>query len=82
VTHATTRRIIKDVVAVVEKNFPEGCGQTVFINPPRPFKIVWSFVKPMLDPKTLEKFSTLEKSALLDLVDADQLPALFGVTCI
>lgn len=87
VTHATARKVLKEVVAVLQDHYPEVAGRTIIINAPRVFSIAWSFVMPMLDAKTVAKISifgtdrSVWTAALLELVDADQLPALFGGRC-
>lgn len=61
----------------------------VIINAPKVFGIAWTFVKPQLDEKTVAKISIFGSDqreayvkCLLDLVDADQLPKLFGGRCV
>lgn len=89
VTHTTARRVLKEFVTMLQNHYPECSGKMVIINAPKVFSIAWSFVKPMLDDKTVAKISIFGsdqkeacRAALLDLVDAEQLPALFGGSCI
>jgi hypothetical protein len=59
-------------------------GQLVIINAPSSFTIIWNVIKPWLSKETVAKIDILGhdyKSMLLDLVDADSLPALFGGEC-
>lgn len=87
VTHATARRVVRDIVTMLQNHYPECSGRMIIINAPKVFSIAWSFVKPMLDEKTVAKISIYGTDkeaytqALLELVDADQLPALFGGKC-
>lgn len=87
VTHTIARRVLKDVVTILQNHYPECAGRTIIINAPRVFSIAWSFVKPMLDEKTVSKISIFGtdkeaySAALLEIVDANQLPALFGGRC-
>jgi len=57
VTHATARKVVKDVVKVLQDHYPELSGKLIIINAPRIFSIAWSFVRPMLDEKTVAKIS-------------------------
>mmetsp|Transcript_97302 Transcript_97302/g.280777 ORF Transcript_97302/g.280777 Transcript_97302/m.280777 type:complete len:341 (-) Transcript_97302:1339-2361(-) len=74
VTHTTARKVLKDVVAVLQNHYPEVAGRTIIVNAPKVFSIAWSFVKPMLDEKTVAKISIFGtdkaaySEALLELV--------------
>mmetsp|Transcript_60857 Transcript_60857/g.145057 ORF Transcript_60857/g.145057 Transcript_60857/m.145057 type:complete len:641 (-) Transcript_60857:221-2143(-) len=87
VSHNTARKVVKEAVTTIQNHYPEMMGKMVIINAPKVFSIAWTFVKPMLDEKTVSKISIFSSDkeayskALLELVDADQLPALFGGTC-
>eukprot|EP00971_Amphidinium_carterae_P246793 4901541-Amphidinium_carterae.1 len=87
VSHNTARRVLKEAVTTIQNHYPEMMGKMVIINAPKVFSIAWSFVKPMLDEKTVSKISIFSRDresyskALLELVDEDQLPALFGGKC-
>merc|ERR1719265_1862724 len=87
VTHAVARRVVKEIVTAISNHYPEMMGRLLIINAPKVFRIAWSFVKPMLDEKTITKISIYSTDkeawvpALLELVDADQLPVLFGGKC-
>ncbi|CAE8593899.1 unnamed protein product, partial [Polarella glacialis] len=89
VTHTTARKVVKDVVSMLQNHYPECSGRMIIINAPKVFSIAWSFIKPMLDDRTVAKISIFGAdqretwvNALLELVDADQLPALFGGRCL
>eukprot|EP00933_Yihiella_yeosuensis_P065243 TRINITY_DN6895_c0_g2_i1.p1 TRINITY_DN6895_c0_g2~~TRINITY_DN6895_c0_g2_i1.p1 ORF type:complete len:470 (-),score=119.74 TRINITY_DN6895_c0_g2_i1:36-1445(-) len=89
VTHTTARKVVKEVVSVLQNHYPECSGRVIIINAPKVFSIAWSFIKPMLDAKTVSKISIFgsdQRQActqlLLELVDADQLPSLYGGSCI
>jgi len=87
VSHSTARRVLRDVVVMLQNHYPEMSGRVIIVNAPKVFSIAWSFVKPLLDEKTISKISIFGSdreayaNALLELVDADQLPALFGGAC-
>jgi len=89
VTHTTARKVVKDVVTMLQNHYPECSGRMVIINAPKVFSIAWTFVKPQLDEKTVAKISIFGSDqreayvqCLLDLVDAEQLPAMFGGKCL
>jgi len=88
VTHTTARKVVKDVIGMLQSHYPECSGRMIIVNAPKVFSIAWSFVKPQLDEKTIAKVSIFGsdqreafEALLLDLVDADQLPKLFGGKC-
>ncbi|CAJ1410554.1 unnamed protein product [Effrenium voratum] len=88
VTHTTARKVVKDVVSMLQSHYPECSGRMVIINAPKVFGIAWSFIKPQLDEKTVAKISIFGSDqreayvkCLLDLVDAEQLPSLYGGKC-
>lgn len=59
-------------------------GQLAIINAPSSFTFIWSFVKPWLSKETVDKVDILGKDykdVLLQLVDADNLPAILGGNC-
>eukprot|EP00927_Polykrikos_kofoidii_P049177 TRINITY_DN43288_c0_g1_i1.p1 TRINITY_DN43288_c0_g1~~TRINITY_DN43288_c0_g1_i1.p1 ORF type:complete len:679 (+),score=119.97 TRINITY_DN43288_c0_g1_i1:277-2037(+) len=88
VTHATARRVLKEFTTTIQNHYPETMGRTIIINAPRVFGVAWSFVKPMLDEKTVNKIAIFgpEKetwmAALLEYVEASQLPSFLGGTCV
>src|ERR1700731_514939 len=59
-------------------------GQLVVINAPACFTWIWSIVKRWLSKETVEKADILGsdyQDVLLELLDADSLPSVFGGTC-
>mmetsp|Transcript_13771 Transcript_13771/g.26243 ORF Transcript_13771/g.26243 Transcript_13771/m.26243 type:complete len:702 (-) Transcript_13771:106-2211(-) len=88
VTHTTARRVLREFIVALQNHYPETTGRMIIINAPKVFSIAWSFVKPMLDEKTVNKISIFGcdpatyTEVLLDLIDADQLPKLFGGRCL
>lgn len=59
-------------------------GQVVIINAPSSFTTIWNVIKPWLSKETVAKIDILGNDyerALLELVDAESLPTLFGGQC-
>lgn len=59
-------------------------GKLAVVNAPSTFTIIWNVVKPWLAKETAEKIDILGadyKDVLLDLVDAENLPSIFGGNC-
>lgn len=59
-------------------------GQLAIINAPSSFTFIWSIVKHWLSKETVEKVDILGKDyeeVLLQMVDADNLPAVLGGNC-
>ncbi|KAJ8603736.1 hypothetical protein CTAYLR_000251 [Chrysophaeum taylorii] len=48
-------RFIKMIASIDQDHYPERMGVTFVVNAPRAFSVVWSVVKPWLDPRTAEK---------------------------
>lgn len=83
-------RPVRDVgietTRMTQANYPEGTRRVFIINVPQVFTIMWSLIKPFLHQVTIDKVhiygtNTEEwKAALLEEIDADQLPAYYGGT--
>ncbi|KAI9343530.1 CRAL-TRIO domain-containing protein [Obelidium mucronatum] len=72
------------VTHIAQNYYPETLGRMFIINAPLLFQGVWTAVKGMLDEATVAKISILGanyKAALLDAVDAANLPAEYGGAC-
>ncbi|KAI0785250.1 CRAL-TRIO domain-containing protein, partial [Abortiporus biennis] len=64
--------------------FPETMAQLAIVNAPTSFTTIWSFIKPWLAKETQAKVDILGsdyQEVLLDLVDAENLPASLGGKC-
>eukprot|EP00929_Paragymnodinium_shiwhaense_P087690 TRINITY_DN47833_c0_g1_i1.p1 TRINITY_DN47833_c0_g1~~TRINITY_DN47833_c0_g1_i1.p1 ORF type:complete len:659 (+),score=209.35 TRINITY_DN47833_c0_g1_i1:145-2121(+) len=87
-THTTARRVLKDYTVAIQNHYPESMGKLIIVNAPKVFSVAWSFVKPLLDDKTVSKISIYGadkkawSEALLELADADQLPKFLGGSCV
>ncbi|KDD73627.1 CRAL/TRIO domain-containing protein, partial [Helicosporidium sp. ATCC 50920] len=76
-----TKRILGDIVRIDSDNYPETLGNTVIINAPGVFKLLWNIVKPMLDTRTQAKIHVASSNYMPDLlkwVDEDSIPAYLG----
>eukprot|EP01068_Selenidium_serpulae_P016857 Selendium_serpulae@DN6329_c0_g1_i3.p2 len=80
-THFTkqTRGLVRQVTSLSQNFYPELLGQMIIVNAPTYFTMVWNFVKPLLDEKTVAKIS-FGSEKLRELVDPDQLPMFLGGT--
>eukprot|EP00931_Biecheleriopsis_adriatica_P043763 TRINITY_DN25007_c0_g1_i1.p1 TRINITY_DN25007_c0_g1~~TRINITY_DN25007_c0_g1_i1.p1 ORF type:complete len:655 (+),score=164.83 TRINITY_DN25007_c0_g1_i1:24-1988(+) len=87
VSHSTARKVVSEITKTNQNQYPEMMGKLIIVNAPWVFKSAWSFVKTMLDEKTLAKISIYGtdkeafSQALLELVEPSQLPALYGGQC-
>ncbi|KAJ3101177.1 cytosolic factor, phosphatidylinositol/phosphatidylcholine transfer protein [Phlyctochytrium planicorne] len=80
----SVRKVVKEVTGIAQNYYPETLGRMFIINAPALFTTVWSIVKPMLDEATVQKISVLGSSyqkALLEDIDAANLPVAYGGTC-
>lgn len=76
-----TKRILNKIVDIDSNNYPETLGQTLIINAPSVFKMLWSVVKPMLDVRTQAKVKVASSNympELLKYVDIENIPAYLG----
>jgi len=84
-THTMAKKVVKEIMGVSQNHYPEMMGQTVVINCPTIFTMAWSSLKSMLDENTIRKIqihtTNGSRNALLELVDAEQLPAFLGGKC-
>ncbi len=49
------KKMLGKITSIDQNNYPEMMGHTCIINAPGVFKIIWSIIKPMLDPRTQGK---------------------------
>ena len=47
--------MLSKITSIDQSNYPEMMGHTCIINAPGVFKVIWSILKPMLDPRTQAK---------------------------
>jgi hypothetical protein len=80
-----TKEFVKIASDIGQNYYPEMLGTMFLINTSFLFSAVWSIVKGFIDEKTRNKIN-VEKSSyakkLLELVESDNLPKLFGGNCI
>lgn len=71
-----------EALAILQDCYPERLGKLYIVHAPRIFMTVWKIVYPFIDPKTKTKIVFLEDkrltSTLLEDIDEDQLPELYG----
>jgi len=86
VTHKPSLETMLYIIQMYEANCPELLRRVFVINAPRVFTLAWNIIKPLLRERTRQKvqiFGTdaaVYQAAILQDVDADQLPAFYGGT--
>ncbi|KAJ3208946.1 cytosolic factor, phosphatidylinositol/phosphatidylcholine transfer protein [Entophlyctis luteolus] len=79
------RKFLAQVTHIAQNYYPETLGSMFLINAPLVFQGVWKVVKGMLDENTVAKISILGASyqkELLQVIDAENLPAEYGGSCL
>mmetsp|Transcript_17866 Transcript_17866/g.32978 ORF Transcript_17866/g.32978 Transcript_17866/m.32978 type:complete len:912 (+) Transcript_17866:61-2796(+) len=72
---------VKKTIALSGEHYPERAHRIYIVNAPRFFTGIWSMIKPMLDEATKKKIGLYRsnyKDALLEDIDAEQLPEKYG----
>jgi len=79
-----TKRFLKIASDVAQNYYPEMLGTMFLVNTSFSFNLVWTVVKGFIDEKTRKKMNvekTSYQKKLLELVVAENLPALYGGSC-
>ncbi|XP_075542135.1 SEC14-like protein 2 [Dermacentor variabilis] len=77
---------LTNLMCIFEDNYPERLHKAFAVNAPRYFPIFWKIIRPFLSDQTARKLvlfgkdEQVWKKALLDDIDADQLPRHWGGT--
>jgi len=76
-------KFVKQTISLTSTHYPARGHKLFVINTPRWFGQVWTWIKPLLNPQTLEKLFVLTKSEkqkakLLEIIDAEELPLGYG----
>ncbi|KAL1435880.1 hypothetical protein MTO96_010651 [Rhipicephalus appendiculatus] len=70
------------LVRMLEDNYPECLEKVIVINAPSFYSILWKFARTVLSERTADKFEVYGKDGwkkrLLQIADADSLPACWG----
>ncbi|KAH7928390.1 CRAL/TRIO domain-containing protein [Leucogyrophana mollusca] len=78
------KSLARDSFQISQDYFPETMGQLAIVNAPSSFTFIWGIIKPWLSKETVAKVDILGsdyQKVLLDLVDAENLPAVLGGKC-
>ncbi|XP_075552259.1 SEC14-like protein 2 isoform X5 [Dermacentor variabilis] len=75
-------KAITDMLRMMEDHFPECLEKCICINAPNFFPLLWKLVRPLMTHRTADKVRVYGKDGwkdvLLDIMDAEKLPAHWG----
>ncbi|KAL1435879.1 hypothetical protein MTO96_010651 [Rhipicephalus appendiculatus] len=81
-TEQLTLKTAAVLVRMLEDNYPECLEKVIVINAPSFYSILWKFARTVLSERTADKFEVYGKDGwkkrLLQIADADSLPACWG----
>mmetsp|Transcript_137498 Transcript_137498/g.293871 ORF Transcript_137498/g.293871 Transcript_137498/m.293871 type:complete len:486 (+) Transcript_137498:39-1496(+) len=75
--------VFKEFISITQRYYPETLAIQFFVNVPSFFMAIWRIIHNWLDPATAQKMVLLGtnfQGALLEHIDADQLPREYGGT--
>lgn len=78
------KSLVRSSFQISQDYYPETMGRLLVINAPTSFTAIWSVVKPWLAKETVAKIDILGndyKKVLLEVVDEQNLPVMFGGKC-
>lgn len=78
------RKVVARITSVMQDHYPETLGKTCIINAPFYFQAVWALVKPLLQPRTVNKVTLLGTKYMDELtkfVDIESIPEYMGGKC-
>jgi hypothetical protein len=80
----TAMSVFKETLRIDQNYYPERLGKFYMINAPWFFTMIWSLIKPWIDPDTASKFQILGSNyldTLRELIDDSQIPLEYGGSC-
>ena len=78
------RKVLGRIMSIAQDHYPETMGETIIINAPVSFRMVWSIVKGMLQPRTVNKITLLGTKYMDELsrrIDPKHIPSYMGGGC-
>ena len=79
------KNFVVKILKVGQDYYPENMAKMFLINTNSFFSLLYNIVKNFIDPKSVAKIDVLGKdyqSKLLEYIDADNLPSIFGGNCV
>jgi hypothetical protein len=78
------RKVLTRITSIAQDHYPETMAETIIINAPVSFRLVWAGIKPLLQPRTQKKITLLGSKYIDELaarVDLKNLPTYLGGEC-
>lgn len=83
-TSAAVRRVLLEIIHIMGSYYPESLARVIILNAPIAFSMLWEFMTPFIDVRTLERIQILRDGGvdrLLEYIDEDSLPEFLGGKC-
>ena len=78
------RKVLNRIMSIAQDHYPETMGETIIVNAPVSFRFVWNLIRPMLQPRTVNKITLLGAKYYDELtkrVEPDAIPSYMGGNC-
>jgi hypothetical protein len=78
------RKVLTRITGIAQDHYPETMAETLIINMPLSFRLIWAVVKPLLQPRTVNKITLVGTKYLDELskrVDVKNIPTYMGGQC-
>jgi len=73
-------QFMKFMIGILQNYYPDSMGQCLILNSPWLFSGCWLILKRWIDPVSQQKIRFVSQQELLEFIEKDQIPTLYGGT--